>query len=141
MTRTSVLAALALTASVASLGIGVADDPVRAQDRSVIRPITAVDCVTLAERQTGLTPTQTRQLCIGAPNPRGPVDCYLGAVRQLNLTDDQAVLLCRCTDSTEPVTCWQHARAQGRLIDPEIEQLCSPTLALGLLPNCRYAGY
>lgn len=136
--RTAIVAVLVLVVGVPALSGCMADDHASAQGPS---PITSVDCVGFAERRTGLTPLQIQRLCMGAPTATGPVDCHIQAVRQLNVTDDQGVLLCHCSDSRAPVTCWLHARQQGRLIDDEIMQLCSPTVAMGLLPTCRYVGY
>lgn len=135
--------ALALGVGASTLEGCVPVDSAQAQgpDAGSPRPIVGVDCVGLAIRHTGLTPVQTQQLCLGAPTSGGPIDCYLQAVRQLQITDDQAVLLCRCSPSREPVACWEHGRTQGRMLDDQLMLMCSPTLAMGLLPNCRTVGY
>jgi hypothetical protein len=147
MSRSTSLASLVVTFGAALALTGctgcVAGAPAQAQgiDAGRLTPITGVNCFTEAERRTGLTSIQQQRLCIGAPSPSGPVECFLTAQRELMITEDQAVVLCRCSPSPEPVACWQAAQRQTRLTDDELQQLCSPTLALGLLPNCRSAGY
>ncbi len=120
----------------------VDDRPARAQGPDARRrtPLTGVTCFGLAQRRTALTPFQQQALCLGAPTPSGPVDCFVEATNRLLITEEQGVALCRCSASTEPVECWNVARRETRLTDGELAHLCSPSLALGLLANCRRAG-
>lgn len=105
-----------------------------------VPPSSAATCFLLARRQTRLTDDQIQTLCLGAAIPSGPVQCYLAARRRLNLTDDQKLVLCRCSGSTEPVDCFRRLDFETGLTDGQIQQMCSPTLSLGLLGNCRPLG-
>jgi hypothetical protein len=147
MSRSAVLVlALAVTGGstlFSACSACVADDHAQAQSGGAPRPtpITGVNCFSLAERRTRLTTIQQEQLCLGAPTARGPVDCYLRASRELMLTDDEAIVLCRCSESAEPVTCWDRLRRQSNITNNQITALCAPTIALGLIGNCRPVGY
>ncbi len=147
MQRNNFVALALIITSACSLGAGctacdgAGQAHAQAGDAGRPTPFTGLDCLTIAERRTGLTELQLASLCTAAPTPTGPVDCFATAQRRLMLTDDQAVILCRCSPSTEPVACWEAARRRSRLTDVQMMQLCSPTLALGLLPNCGRLGY
>lgn len=93
-------------------------------------------CYLAAQERTNLLDLQAYQLCQGAPTPMGPIDCFVESERRLMLTDAQSLLLCRCAASSQPVECFEMLDESTRLTDPEIQELCSPTLSLGLLASC-----
>ncbi len=103
-------------------------------------PDTTATCFVQGQRSTALLQTQVNELCVGAPTPTGPVDCYVAATSHLILTDPQKIGLCHCARSTEPVDCYLRLQRESMLITSQIETICSPTINLGLLPNCRPIG-
>lgn len=96
-------------------------------------------CFRRASARTALLDTQNAILCMGAWSA-APVDCYLAARDRLMITDAQRIVLCRCADSIAPVECHAMLGRESPLTDSDIERLCAPTFALGLLENCRPAG-
>jgi hypothetical protein len=93
-------------------------------------------CLAQAERRTELVPDQRERLCIASPSPSAPVDCYVEATRTLLLADQEAVELCRCTPTIQPVRCVEALRREARMTDPEMIAFCSPTSTRGLRADC-----
>lgn len=106
--------------------------------RSVPNAIEA--CMEVATRRTQLPTAQKVRLCNAAPSALGPVDCFVEASRELALTDEQAVALCRCTPSNEPIACFQRVRAAERITPTETITRCSPATLQDLGFDCRPRG-
>ncbi len=101
----------------------------------------ALACYQQAEREVSLTSDQALWLCQGAIST-APAECY--AASQLPgtfLSTEEAIDLCRCAMSTAPVSCYQHAHDETFLDTRDILQLCSPSLAYGLLSDCQPGAY
>ena len=97
-------------------------------------------CMEVAGRRTQLPTAQKVRLCNAAPSALGPVDCFVEASGDLALTDVQAVALCRCSASNEPVACFRRVRAAERITPGEIITRCSPATLQDLGFDCRPRG-
>ena len=110
----------------------------RAQGAESESPTAA--CFISTEDATTLSDADVANLCRGTPTPTGPLQCFLAADDRLDLLNDQAVELCQCAESIEPVACWESVDRESGITDEQIERLCAPRLAFGLLANCRAVG-
>ena len=112
-----------------------AQELAQARDRSP-----TAGCFLYAQDATTLLQADAFDLCRGAPTATGPVQCYLAANDRLTLTTQQDVRLCQCASNTEPVDCWDQVSDETTIPDAQIEELCAPRAAYGLLSNCRPVG-
>jgi hypothetical protein len=131
---------------VCAVGASAACDPSPRSEAHAQQPqpgedAAAAGCYLRAENATDLLTAEAFALCQGAPTTDGPVQCLLAAEDRLSLTTADAVRLCKCASSAEPVVCWETLEDEATLLSSQIEQLCVPTIAQGLLPNCRPIGY
>ena len=97
----------------------------------------ALACYQRAEREVSLSSDQALRLCRGAISA-APAECYIVSRAPATfLSTEDAIELCRCTVSTEPVGCYVRADRETFLDTVQILQLCSPSLAYDLSPDCR----
>ena len=97
----------------------------------------ALACYQLAERQVSLSSREALLLCRGAVSA-APAECYAAArTPEFLLSSEDAIDLCRCSTSLAPVRCYERADDETFLDTWEILRLCSPSVAQGLLADCR----
>lgn len=96
----------------------------------------AYACVRRVRQLRPIVHRQAFLLCQGARST-APAECFYEATRRYFLMEDQAILLCRCAKTVEPVRCFRQARVGWGFLDQDAVEVCSPTVQLGLLFNCR----
>jgi hypothetical protein len=96
-------------------------------------------CYEVAVREAWLDSHQALLLCRGAMSV-APAECLIAARSSMTrLNEEDAIMLCRCALSTAPAECYQRAEADTFLDTWQIVQLCGPSRAYNLLPDCRQA--